>query len=327
MIVRRKITLCCFATLLTLLLTGCGCNHEWQRSTCQTPRTCIHCGETEGKVRGHEWGNTDCNAPEGCIVCGTLEGIELTHTWQEDCKICIHCGLDERPADDRFPEMLAAGLEAKWQMEKDFREKSAEDEVYALTKADWENLFAAEYDRLSSFQEDTFQDEALGEAAKRYIKSIDQAREALVYFGTDQWEDEYHNNAYWAQAEALFEIHAIRPVSVGEDYQETLTQMVNNGEIIKMVRPLLGQIQFLHINTTGERKKFETTVKNTTSLTFEWFSLDVNLLDEKGGILDTHNVKVINWKPDQKHRFNFNTEIDFAAIDVAFANWKLPARR
>ena len=323
----RKRTLLLLTAALMMLLSGCGCDHEWQRSTCQEPRTCIRCGETEGKVRGHEWGNTACDAPEGCIVCGTLEGIELTHTWREDCKICIHCGADERPADDRFPELLAAGLEERWQMETKFREKDTEEEAYVLTKADWESLFAAEHDRLVSFKEDTFQEEALGEAALRYIRSIEQSKEALEYFGTDQWEDEYHNNAYWAQAEALFEINALRPVTVGEAHQETLTQMVNNGEIIKMVRPLLDQIQFLHISTTGGRKKFETTVKNTTSLTFEWFSLDVNLLDETGAVVETENIKVINWKPDQKHRFNFNTERDFAAIDVAFANWKLPGYR
>lgn len=40
-----------------------------------------------------------------------------------------------------------------------------------------------------------------------------------------------------------------------------MTEMMNNGEIIKMVHPLLDPIQFLHMNTIGGRKKFKTTVK------------------------------------------------------------------
>ena len=319
---KRAVCVVCLLALM-MLLTGCGCEHEWQRSTCQTPRTCIHCGETEGKVRGHEWGNTACHEPEGCIVCGTTEGMELTHTWQADCRICIHCGRDERPADDRFPEALLAGLEERWQLEADLKSSGEEEAEYVLTKADWEALFAAEYTRLEAFKADTFQDEALGTAAMAYIRSIESSIEALDFFGTEQWEDQYHNGAYWEQAVALFEIHTVSPVAIGEAYQETFTKMINNGEIVKMVRELLDQIQFLHINTNADKKTFETTVKNTTSLTFEWFSLDVNLLDENGEILETNNIKVTYWKPDQKNRFNFITDQEFTAIDVAFANWKL----
>ena len=88
--------------LLTLLLSACACDHEWQASTCLAPRTCTRCGATEGKLRAHDYGSTACNDPKPCTVCGTTEGIELTHTWRSDCKICIYCGQDERPADDRF---------------------------------------------------------------------------------------------------------------------------------------------------------------------------------------------------------------------------------
>ena len=187
MTVRKKriCSVCCLLLLTGLLLTGCSCEHEWQRSTCQAPRTCIRCGETEGKIRAHEWGNTACHEPEGCIVCGTTEGMELTHEWQEDCRICIHCGRDERPADDRFPEALVAGLEERWQLESDLKNRDGEEEAHELTKADWETLFDAEYSRLAPFQKEVFQDEALGTAALQYIRSIEKSRDALEYFGTD----------------------------------------------------------------------------------------------------------------------------------------------
>ena len=320
------------AALSGLLLSGCGCDHEWQRSTCLEPRTCILCGKTEGKVRAHEWGNTACNAPEGCVVCGTLEGMELTHQWREDCRICIHCGHDERIPDERFNDLVAAGLEERWKLEAELQNRETPPEgeqapAYQRTREDWEALFAAEYTRLAPLKEEKFQDKVKEEAALRYITSIEASMDALEHFGTDRWEDEYFNGAYWEQANALYLVDCQTPIVVAEAYRETLIDLLNNGEIINMVRPLLDQVLFLNIGTSNAGDKYETTLKNGTSLTFEWFSLDVNLLDGEGEVVQTETIKVINWKPDQKKRFNFTTDQEFASIEVAFANWKLPPKR
>ena len=58
--------------LLAALLCGCACEHQWQPATCDTPRTCSLCGETQGKVRAHDWGSTACDDPRPCTVCGTM---------------------------------------------------------------------------------------------------------------------------------------------------------------------------------------------------------------------------------------------------------------
>ena len=82
-----------------LFLTGCGCNHEWQEASCETPRTCIKCGETEGEALGHDWIPADCEHPETCARCGTTIGEPTEHTWQNaDCthpRTCIYCGKTE----------------------------------------------------------------------------------------------------------------------------------------------------------------------------------------------------------------------------------------
>ena len=49
-------------TLLCIELCGCGCNHSWTEATCNNPKTCELCGETEGKALGHitdEWTEWD----------------------------------------------------------------------------------------------------------------------------------------------------------------------------------------------------------------------------------------------------------------------------
>lgn len=313
---RVMLTVALFATLLA----GCSCKHTWQEATCLAPRTCTRCGETEGKVRAHEWGSTDCRDPQPCVVCGTMEGLEVTHQWREDCKICVNCGQDERPAEDRFPDRLAEGLQKRWQLEKDLKV----DRKYVYTKEDWTAMFDAEYEKLASFKEDKFKDEALRELANRYIRHLEESYETLEQFGTDQWTDEYNSRVYQQQTVTLVELNKLFPITVAEEYEKNLTKMLNNGEIIQMVTTIIDQIYFLDIRDTGYGTTYETTIRNSTSLTFEWFTLEVELLDDSGNVLDTKLLELTSWEPEEKVRLNFTTKEPFSSIDIAFANWKLP---
>ena len=85
--------------LLTVLLTGCSCQHQWTEADCTTPKTCTQCQVTEGEALGHSWQEADCVTAKTCSRCGTTEGSPLGHTWAEaTCtapKTCIHCGATE----------------------------------------------------------------------------------------------------------------------------------------------------------------------------------------------------------------------------------------
>lgn len=319
-LIHKRLRVMLTVVLFATLLAGCSCKHTWQESTCLAPRTCTRCGETEGKVRAHEWGSTDCRDPQPCVVCGTMEGLEVTHQWREDCKICVNCGQDERPAEDRFPDRLAEGLQKRWQLEKDLKV----DRKYVYTKEDWTAMFDAEYEKLASFKEDKFKDETLRELANRYIRHLEESYEALEQFGTDQWTDEYNSRVYQQQTVTLVELNKLFPITVAEEYEKNLTKMLNNGEIIQMVTTIIDQIYFLDIRDTGYGTTYETTIRNSTSLTFEWFTLEVELLDDSGNVLDTKLLELTSWEPEEKVRLNFTTKEPFSSIDIAFANWKLP---
>lgn len=315
----KRIFVVLIVFLFVTILAGCSCEHEWQASTCLAPRTCILCGETEGKLRAHEWGSTDCQAPQPCVVCGTMDGLEVTHQWREDCKICINCGQDERPADDRLHDHLAEGLQRRWQLEKDLKK----DRKYVYTKEDWTAMFDAEYEKLASFKEEKFEDEDLRKLAHAYIRHLEESYETLEQFGTDEWEDAYRSRVYQRQTVTLMELNQICPISVSEEYEKDLTRMLTNGEIISMVGTIIDQIYFLNIGTTPYGSTYETTIKNSTTLTFEWFTLEIELLDESGKVLDNKLLELTGWEPEEKVRLNFVTNETFSTVDVAFANWKL----
>ena len=76
--------------------------HIWKEATCETPKTCTKCEETEGSALGHSWKEATCEAPKTCTVCGKTEGSALGHSWKaatcETPKTCTVCGKTEGEA-------------------------------------------------------------------------------------------------------------------------------------------------------------------------------------------------------------------------------------
>ena len=88
--------------LLALALCACGCKHEWSEASCESPKTCALCQETEGEALGHSWAEADCETAKTCTHCGKTEGEALGHRWTEatceTAKTCTICGKAEGEA-------------------------------------------------------------------------------------------------------------------------------------------------------------------------------------------------------------------------------------
>lgn len=57
--------------------------HAWVDATCEAPKTCDLCGETEGEALGHEWIDATYQAPKTCETCGATEGEALVSYFAE----------------------------------------------------------------------------------------------------------------------------------------------------------------------------------------------------------------------------------------------------
>ena len=94
-----RITALLLVTVLSCVLAGCTCEHQWEEATCLTPKTCTLCQETEGEALGHTWTDATCTAPKTCTACGETEGDIVSHTWEEatcaNPKTCSVCGAAE----------------------------------------------------------------------------------------------------------------------------------------------------------------------------------------------------------------------------------------
>ena len=86
--------------IIVEILAESGCDeHDWQDATCDEPKTCLVCGNIEGKALGHDWVVTTPEVPAVCETSGTTaiescnrDGCDATqggteipapgHTWE-----------------------------------------------------------------------------------------------------------------------------------------------------------------------------------------------------------------------------------------------------
>ena len=98
----KRILLCLSLTLLlTLILGGCACRHQWSAAPCGKERICQLCGQ-RGTPQPHNWSEATCGQPKTCTLCGVTEGDALVHSWRDgNCsspKTCTLCGATEGEA-------------------------------------------------------------------------------------------------------------------------------------------------------------------------------------------------------------------------------------
>ncbi|MBO5379779.1 MAG: CotH kinase family protein [Clostridia bacterium] len=96
---KRILILLSILFALSLVLISCGkseCSHVFNDAMCESPKTCVFCGESEGAPLGHSFKDATCQAPKTCLTCGKTEGTLGEHTWQNaTCqapKTCASCG-------------------------------------------------------------------------------------------------------------------------------------------------------------------------------------------------------------------------------------------
>ena len=96
---KGTIMLCMSVMLALVVLTGCGCKHEWTDATCTSPQKCSKCNITNGQPISHNFSIATCQNPKQCTVCGAIEGGVLSHDWTEPTcskpKNCKVCGVTE----------------------------------------------------------------------------------------------------------------------------------------------------------------------------------------------------------------------------------------
>lgn len=156
---RKLVTVILAAAMSASLLAGCGtkaepvvsesvegteatsesteadCEHEWVDATCQEPKHCSKCGETEGTPLDHEWAEATFAAPKTCTLCGETEG-EREQSYFEEHGVevpdaPVSCTVDGLIYNRDNPEEYQRVIDAVWE-QTDCYTESAEEDGYQL---------------------------------------------------------------------------------------------------------------------------------------------------------------------------------------------------
>lgn len=85
----KKVLISLLPICLLLILSACGCKHEWTEATCLNSKTCNLCGVTEGEPIEHSYMDANCTNPKRCSFCDATEGNALGHNFIDG--YCTNC--------------------------------------------------------------------------------------------------------------------------------------------------------------------------------------------------------------------------------------------
>lgn len=75
-------------------------------------------------------------------------------------------------------------------------------------------------------------------------------------------------------------------------------------------------IVFNKVKTSGNYSYYEAVIENITDKTFEYFSIDINLLDVDGVIIESNYCSVNNFEPGKKAKIEFSTDAKFEKYEL-----------
>lgn len=119
---KKRTVMVALLLVCMVVLSSCGCKHEWTEADCLTAKTCSLCQETEGEPLGHDWQEADCENPRLCTRCGLTQGEALGHSFgswvmgeTEMTRTCETCGSGESVEPD-YDVYLQQEMQGHWGM-------------------------------------------------------------------------------------------------------------------------------------------------------------------------------------------------------------------
>lgn len=111
--------------------TEAECEHEWVDATCQEPKHCSKCGETEGTPLEHEWAEATFAAPKTCTLCGETEG-EREQSYFEEHGVDVpdapvDCTVDAVIYNQDNSEKFQRVVDCLWEQTDCYTEPAEED--------------------------------------------------------------------------------------------------------------------------------------------------------------------------------------------------------
>lgn len=222
---------------------------------------------------------------------------------------------EEKTYDNQFLKDLSKGLMMRWDTQT---EQDETEETY------YNRLVDGELEYVSQYADKKFEDLKLQERAIAYINLLNMQKDALTYYSADysrfskMWEQAYND-----RTQAIKVFIDEYDIKFNSKYDEIVSSIASNAKaadesdlLEEKVSEMVSMVNFKKVKTSYSYSYYEYIIENITDKTFSSFSLDINLLDADGVIVDTEYVYVNNFSPKQKAKLEFSTDVKFEKYEI-----------
>ena len=234
---------------------------------------------------------------------------------------CSSTNKEDATYDTEFINSLSKALQKRWDLNNEYEKKdiiTGSDEHYDY----YEKLVNAELNELEKYKDLKFKDSKLQELAIKYINLLNQQKDSLQYLKVnyDKFDKEWMD-AYNQRTQLIIKFTKDYNLTVDNKYKDTLNELLTNGKLVNEEEDLKAEIK--NIVDSAEFKKvkeeydwayYEAVLENTTGKDFQYFTIEINLLDEYGVVVESTYAPVDNWKNNQKVKFQFSTDKKFKTM-------------
>lgn len=231
-------------------------------------------------------------------------------------------------ADEQFIKDMSKGLQARWDLNEKDEKKEGYDKI-ELQSQEYKDMMLSyiqkELDYTEKYTDEKFKDSKLQEYAVKYINLLKQHKDICQYIPVDyygKYLDEF-NPIYDERSKIIEDLVENYNLTVDKKHQDTLDEFKTNSQLVKdqdameeSVKNMLANIQFTEVSNEDGWKTYQGVVENTTGKDISSLSVDINLKNADGVIVETTYDDVSNFTKGAKAQFEFYTDKDFATTEV-----------
>ena len=245
------------------------------------------------------------------VGCGNQEGSEKPQEPEEP-----------QYADETFMEDLAQGLMDRWDAANS--ENAPVDGYSEEYKEHLISLIDLELAKVADYRSAQFEDRNLQEAAISYINILEDTKEAAMLLTADyeeylkQWEPLYDE-----RAKAIAAFANDFGLTVDEAHQTDLSEFVikakqvEEDEAVKeSFDNMIAALDFQLSEDSYGLKTYTATLVNNIGVDFDYISLEINLMDEAGTIIEQTYAGTNTLADGQSIILDFMTDKNFASYEI-----------
>ena len=229
-------------------------------------------------------------------------------------------------ADEQFIKDMSKGLQARLDLIDKNEKKDEEVDSQSQEEKDMTlDCIQAELDCVEKYTDEKFNDSKLQEYAVKYVNLLKQHKDACKYIPVDYYGkySEELDSIYNERSKIIEDLVENYNLTVDKKHQDTLDEFKTNSQLVKdqdameeSVKNMLANIQFTEVSNEDGWKTYQGVVENTTGKDISSLSVDINLKNADGVIVETTYDDVSNFTKGAKAQFEFYTDKDFATTEV-----------